>query len=65
MDARSRPPTKSYLSASPISPLLDSKDGIVSNRLEDLHSMGLTHQEAVVYTSLLSLGPSHARAVCK
>src|ERR1700722_19417037 len=49
----------------PISPLLDSKDGLVSNRLDDLHSMGLTHQEAVVYTSLLSLGPSHARAVYK
>ena len=45
--------------------MLDSKDGLVSNRLDDLHSMGLTHQEAVVYTSLLSLGPSHARAVCK
>jgi sugar-specific transcriptional regulator TrmB len=45
--------------------LLDSKDELVSNRLDELHSMGLTHQEAVVYTSLLSLGPSHARAVCK
>jgi sugar-specific transcriptional regulator TrmB len=45
--------------------LLDSKDELDSNRLDDLHSMGLTHQEAVVYTSLLSLGPSHARAVCK
>ena len=45
--------------------MLDSKDGLVSNRLDDLHSMGLTHQEAVVYTSLLSLGPSYARAVCK
>jgi sugar-specific transcriptional regulator TrmB len=47
-----------------MSPLLDSKDGIVSNRLDDLHSMGLTHQEALIYTSLLSLGPSHARTVC-
>ncbi|MDA4113579.1 MAG: hypothetical protein OK474_06010 [Thaumarchaeota archaeon] len=45
--------------------MLDSKDELVSNRLDDLHSMGLTHQEAVVYTSLLSLGPSYARAVCK
>ncbi|MDA4113768.1 MAG: hypothetical protein OK474_06955 [Thaumarchaeota archaeon] len=41
--------------------MLDLDDPVVAARLEDLRRMGLTRPEAVVYTVLVSLGPSRAK----
>jgi hypothetical protein len=41
--------------------LADKEDPLIAGRLADLQAMGLSHQEAVLYSRLVALGPSSAR----